>query len=213
MVIGVHKFGALPAAINFTLDTLVFFAISLRIVSHSIEDRALLRSFFRGDGLFSLSRSLLHSGQLYYWCIMTPFPMNFNLQVLCSATIGLNIIVIVLAVAPVSPAYAMFCIPNMALESSMACRVFRGIKLGTIEDTASFGLKSFSDAALPVSIAFKNDSTSKVQGLDSYRHGHIAIETTKNDDHVLEKRLGDSEGNHDGDRSSDDSSKVALDAV
>jgi hypothetical protein len=76
MVIKEKKRVAIPAVMNFTLDTLVFFAISLRIVSQSIGDhsfRAILTSFFRGDGLFSLSRSLLHSGQLYYWCVMTPF--------------------------------------------------------------------------------------------------------------------------------------------
>jgi hypothetical protein len=48
----------------------------------------------------------------------------------------------------------------------------------------------------------------KVQGLDSSRHGHIAIETTKYDDHVG-KKLRDSEGYHDGDRSSDDNSEVS----
>jgi hypothetical protein len=88
-------------------------------------------------------------------------------------------IVLTVSVSSVSPAYAMFCIPNMALESSMACRVFRGIRLGTIEDTASVGLKSSSvpsQSARPVSIAFKNDSTSKVQGLDTSHHNHIAID-------------------------------------
>jgi hypothetical protein len=80
----------------------------------------------------------------------------------------------------------------------MACRVFRGIRLGTIEDTASLGFKSSSGpspSAHPVSIAFKNDSTSKVQGLDTSRHSHIAIdfETSKSgesDAHV-EHRLRD----------------------
>jgi hypothetical protein len=76
VVIEQKRYGAIPSVINFTLDTLVFFAISFRIISCSIENhsfQALLRSFFRGDGLFSLSRSLLQSGQLYYWCVMTPF--------------------------------------------------------------------------------------------------------------------------------------------
>jgi hypothetical protein len=40
-----------------------------------------------------------------------------------------------MAQAPVPPVYkAMFSVPNIALESAMACRVFRGIKLGRIVD-------------------------------------------------------------------------------
>jgi hypothetical protein len=124
----------------------------------------------------------------------------------------------VLTIAPVSPVYVVFCIPNIALESSMACRVFRGIRLGTIEDTASVGLKSSSGpSACPVSMAFKNDSTSKVQGLDTSRHSHIAIEFTETSktgesDAHIEQKLRDIEGYHDGDSSSDDEI-FGLDAV
>jgi hypothetical protein len=40
-----------------------------------------------------------------------------------------------MAQAPVPPVYkAMFSVPNIALESAMACRVFRGVKLGRIVD-------------------------------------------------------------------------------
>jgi hypothetical protein len=206
MVIG-EKYAVIPAVMNFTLDTLVFCAISLRIVSRSIGDnsfRAILSSFFRGDGLFSLPRSLLQGGQLHYF-----------------STFGLNIVVIVLYIAPVSPAYVMFSIPNIALESSMACRVFRGIRLGTIEDTASLGLKSSisgpSPNACPVSIAFKNNSTSEVQGLDTSHHRPIAIEfmeTSKSGEWevYVERKLRDIEGNYEGDSSSDNE-KVGLDAV
>jgi len=202
IVIG-EKYAVIPAVMNFTLDTLVFIAISLRIVSHSIEDnsfRATLSSFFRGDGLFRLPRSLLQGGQLHYF-----------------STFGLNIVVIVLYVAPVSPAYVMFCIPNIALESSMACRVFRGIKLGTIEDTASLGSKSSSGPSLGARPVSKKDSTSEAPGLDTSHHSHIAIEfmeTSKSGECevYVERKLRDFEGYHDEDSSSDDE-KVGLDAV
>jgi hypothetical protein len=43
--------------------------------------------------------------------------------------------VVVLNLGPVSEAYKlMFVIPRIALDSSMACLVFRGLKLGLIED-------------------------------------------------------------------------------
>jgi hypothetical protein len=65
----VKKYGFAPAILGFVLDALVFISISLRIVSYSIEGdtfRALMISFFRGDGLPRLSRSILQGGQLYY---------------------------------------------------------------------------------------------------------------------------------------------------
>jgi hypothetical protein len=44
-------------------------------------------------------------------------------------------VVFVLIFAPVSEVYKiMFVIPHVALNSSMACRVFRGLKLGFIDD-------------------------------------------------------------------------------
>ena len=37
--------------------------------------------------------------------------------------------------APVPPVYqGMFTVPNVALESAMACRVFRGVRLGLIKE-------------------------------------------------------------------------------
>ena len=52
-----------------------------------------------------------------------------------SATIPLAIAVIVLNLTNVSQSYKwMFVIPRIALDSSIACLVFRGLKLGSIED-------------------------------------------------------------------------------
>lgn len=60
---------AIPSIVACVNDTLVFFAISYRLVSNAATGdnwRARTRSFIKGDGLYSLSRSLLQSGQLYY---------------------------------------------------------------------------------------------------------------------------------------------------
>jgi hypothetical protein len=126
----------------------------------------------------------------------------------------------VLTIAPVSPVYVGFCIPNIALESCMACRVFRGIRLGTIEDTASLGLKSSScpsSCVLPFSIDFKTESIPKVHGLDTSRLGDIEIESmeTSNSgeyDASIAKKLRNIEGYLDGDNSSDNS-VIGLDVV
>lgn len=50
-------------------DTLVIIFISYRLATDSLMEttwRARLRSVVNGKGLFSLSRALMRSGQLYY---------------------------------------------------------------------------------------------------------------------------------------------------
>jgi hypothetical protein len=62
-------FTAVPVILTAVFDTLVFLAISYKMVSISMADNncsAHVRSFFRGDGLHKLSKSLLRSGQVYY---------------------------------------------------------------------------------------------------------------------------------------------------
>jgi len=56
-------------------DTLVFLAISFRILSYTVVGdtfEARVKSFFRGTGLPSLSRSILQGGQLYYLFAVVP---------------------------------------------------------------------------------------------------------------------------------------------
>lgn len=58
-----------PIALNAINDTLIFLAISFRIISFSVAGetgRDKLRSFISGDGLPQLSKGLLQGGQLYY---------------------------------------------------------------------------------------------------------------------------------------------------
>lgn len=60
---------AIPSIMTCTNDTLVFLAISYRLTSDAATEgswRVRVRSFITGDGLYSLSRSILKSGQLYY---------------------------------------------------------------------------------------------------------------------------------------------------
>jgi hypothetical protein len=139
MITHVNHYPSFPLIAHFAFDTLVFFAISLRIVSFSIVGDtfgARMRSFFRGDGLPNLSRSLLYGGQLYYLSV-TYFASNrHTLMSSTSTAIGFNLLLIVMMLAPVSAVYHdMFVIPHIAVDSVMACRVFRGIKLGYIRDT------------------------------------------------------------------------------
>jgi hypothetical protein len=59
---------SIPILMHAAFDTLVFFAISFRIMSFSIvgDTFSARMMSFRGDGLSSLPRSLLFGGQAYY---------------------------------------------------------------------------------------------------------------------------------------------------
>jgi len=103
-------------------DTLIFLAISWRLASTSVigsswRDR--LRSFVRGEGLLGLSKVLLRGGQSYY--IMT---------------IGLNVATAMSTFIPGVPIewWGLLTMPNMAMQSVMACRIFRELKLEAIVD-------------------------------------------------------------------------------
>jgi hypothetical protein len=64
-----RSYTSVPIVLNAVNDTLVFLAISFRIVSYTIVGEswgARARSFWSADGLPKLSRGLLQSGQLYY---------------------------------------------------------------------------------------------------------------------------------------------------
>jgi hypothetical protein len=55
---------------------------------------------------------------------------------ICRATFGLNVVVIAMVVVPHSPIlHTLFITPHIALESAMACRVFRSLRLGFIMET------------------------------------------------------------------------------
>ena len=87
-----------------------------------------------------------------------------------SVTIGFSIATCAMIVAPgLPPVYhAIMAIPNLALESSMACRVFRHVKLGFVKDvqyTSSSGTGSttvrFGRVQLDLNTV--NDGTSMAQ--------------------------------------------------
>jgi len=117
-----HTYTTVPIMLTGVNDTLVFLAISYRMVSISMVNStwsARARSFIRGDGLHHLSKALLQSGQVYY-----------------AATIGVAIAATALILAPGVPTdlHPILGSAYFALSSAMACRVFRAVLLGNIQD-------------------------------------------------------------------------------
>ncbi|KAH8102168.1 hypothetical protein BXZ70DRAFT_57653 [Cristinia sonorae] len=106
--------GIVASGVN---DTLVFIAITFHLLSgmpvKGLSGR--VKNFFSGAGMGRLSRAILHDGQKYYLVV-----------------VSINIIATVMILTPSVPlAYAnIMAIVNAALQNSMACRVFRDLKLG-----------------------------------------------------------------------------------
>ncbi|KAJ6473281.1 hypothetical protein C8R45DRAFT_763317, partial [Mycena sanguinolenta] len=100
-------------------DTVIFFAITYRIISYTVEadsTKDIIRAFFGGGQLSRLSRTLIQSGQQFY------------LVAVCT-----NIIVIVVLWLPVSEIYkGTVTVPAIAIINAMACLVFRKTKFGVV---------------------------------------------------------------------------------
>ncbi|KAJ7288813.1 hypothetical protein C8J57DRAFT_1166515 [Mycena rebaudengoi] len=100
-------------------DTIVFFAISYRLVAnfaHGQQTRGTqLKELLSGASLPAFSKSLFTDGQMYYM-----------------VTVASNIVTTVLVYVPTSsPLYhGIMVIPNVTLTSMMACRVYRNTMLG-----------------------------------------------------------------------------------
>jgi len=107
-------------------DTVVFFAISVSLSMYRLEISwsGRFRAFFTGGGMGSMSKVILTSGQLYYL-----------------ATVGLNIVAMAVILTPSAPLAlrSTLSIPNLALQNSMACRVYRQLKLGLIHEPSNSG--------------------------------------------------------------------------
>ncbi|KAF8171184.1 hypothetical protein K438DRAFT_1982174 [Mycena galopus ATCC 62051] len=108
------------AGITITIhDTLVFFAISYRLVGNFAYRQQTrgeqLKELFTGASLPAFSKSLFTDGQVYYMI-----------------TVVTNIVTTVLVYVRLSSSlyHGLMVIPNVTLTSMMACRVYRNTMLG-----------------------------------------------------------------------------------
>ncbi|KZP02826.1 hypothetical protein FIBSPDRAFT_1055622 [Athelia psychrophila] len=110
----------LPLALIFVNDTFIFLAISYRLTANAVTDgghHSRLLTIFKGKGLYSLSQSLLQTGQLYYFSTLLYFFLNFA--------------IIWIPFAPPGGEFKLFT-AHIGFTNIMACRVFRGVALGMI---------------------------------------------------------------------------------
>ncbi|KZP16998.1 hypothetical protein FIBSPDRAFT_934255 [Athelia psychrophila] len=122
--------------LTFFNDTSIFLAITYRLAADAVTRggwRSCLLLIVKGGGLFSLSRSLMRTGQLYYL-----------------STIAFIWATFVILWDPPVPHGTMYMLAALfaSYMNMMACRVFRGVALGTIHmEAPPSGLTSTQIAA------------------------------------------------------------------
>jgi hypothetical protein len=82
-------YSSTPVILNVIFNTLVFIAISIRIMSFSRIDGSLKTRagvFFRGDGFSKLTRALLQGGQIYYLFVISFPVLGITLTFVFSST-------------------------------------------------------------------------------------------------------------------------------
>ncbi|KAJ6556387.1 hypothetical protein B0H19DRAFT_1071491 [Mycena capillaripes] len=149
-------YAGLPGIIITVHDTLIYFAISYRLVSnfsHPDEKqtrRSRLTSLFSGSNLPAFSKSLFTDGQMYYM-IAAIFNIVTTLMVYMP---GVSVVY-----------HAILVIPNLTLTSIMACRVYRNTKL-IIPHSPELSLPTLNDRDphIPLSVVHFSSQRSGMTG-------------------------------------------------
>ncbi|ESK89350.1 hypothetical protein Moror_16268 [Moniliophthora roreri MCA 2997] len=149
---GIKHYVGAATIMPLVFDSLVFLAISYKILtSHGPGDEtgwSWRTIFLPKKTLPRLSRAMFRGGQQYYL-----------------VTVGVNILITVLITTPsVPPIYqATFTIPDIALTSSMACRVYRNLYF-----KAKYSGTTFNDTEMNVRFATRlRPSTITTGGMTS----------------------------------------------
>ncbi|KIK66871.1 hypothetical protein GYMLUDRAFT_69910 [Collybiopsis luxurians FD-317 M1] len=120
VVISYKSFATSSIIVATVHDTLIFLAISYKLMSYGFAKHYSLRERILGTNLPAFSKGMLRNGQKYYL-----------------VTVLSNLATIAMAYAPVNPVYQLvLTIPNMMLTNVMACYVYRQTVLGQLRDPA-----------------------------------------------------------------------------
>ncbi|KZP25926.1 hypothetical protein FIBSPDRAFT_855214, partial [Athelia psychrophila] len=143
------KHNSVPVTMIFVNDTMVFLAISYRLAADAVtagDWRSRVRSIVTGEGLFSLSRVLMKSSQLYY--LATTVVFFANSLMITSPSTHYNLL-----------RYDLISL-YLGFTNMMACLIFRGVALGQVENTPTqLGLTSTA-----INVAFQMDVLPLPQG-------------------------------------------------
>lgn len=133
----VNNYAAAGVVAATIYDSLVFFAISYRLITfHSPNDswRTRTRCLFRGEGLHETSKTLVKSGQIYYAYVHNLYFLQAILKA-SRSTAAINLLAVAAAYSTLPPLLRLSIgIPCLSLPNLMACTVYRSMRLGLIKD-------------------------------------------------------------------------------
>ncbi|KAF7972530.1 hypothetical protein HWV62_17828 [Athelia sp. TMB] len=112
-------------------DTIIYLAISWRLSSLSRAGdhwKARITSLATGRGLYSVSRGMLHEGQLYYLYVSSQTTVSQAHREDPSTTVPLTITIAVLAQVNGGYWAAQFVSLGIVVPAVMACRLFREVR-------------------------------------------------------------------------------------
>ncbi|KIK54010.1 hypothetical protein GYMLUDRAFT_135222, partial [Collybiopsis luxurians FD-317 M1] len=114
IIISFKGFATASVIVPTVHDTVVFLAISYKLMSHGLPQNQALQDRVLGTNLPAFSKIMLRNGQKYYL-----------------VTVLSNVATIAVGYAPVNPVYQLvLTAPNMLLTNVMACYVYRQMALG-----------------------------------------------------------------------------------
>jgi hypothetical protein len=130
----------------------------------------------------------------------------------------MGIVVVTMGFSPAPESYhTIFIVPSIALESAMACLVFRGIKLGTIADVGGSTKTAiqFKNRSHVSPSGLSSNTTPNMRGTKNSRHGTIAIDVMRmsESDSQSEGKKGHLQGSQDGHTWEEDRSEIIFDPV
>ena len=150
-------------------DSCVFLGISYELATTQASpgQPVTWRTFISGKASSRLVRAILRGGQQYYLYasalpVLVPYiflmPGNLFRMSVCS-----NLLIVLLIMIPDIPALyqAMFTIPDIALTSSMACRVLRNLKMSA--DSTEVNMATSIAFPLSEASAGTTDTTDSIQ--------------------------------------------------
>ena len=126
-------------------DTCICIAISARIISYSYPaaDRTANPTLWRscrGFGLPRACRDLLYDGLLFYLSVNLSSPHHRPKLKRFSVTLGVTVTAACTAMFPVASSYNLVLTePAVAIESIMACMVFRRVVLASSKSKGGLG--------------------------------------------------------------------------
>jgi hypothetical protein len=183
LVVRAKKYDSAAGIVLTVYDTLVFLAISYRLVSNFTKTQhqtpwEQIKALFSGSDLPAFSKTLLTDGQIFYMCVS-----NLLLHIAASIpflllsariTVMVNIVASLIVHFPVGPVYhALLTIPSVTLTSILTCRVYRRTRLGVVRGHRELTLPTLNplgprgNLAIPLSVLqFSSESSGEARSGD-----------------------------------------------